>query len=343
MADPRFFTVAGPFKLGELAAMTAASLADPAMGELLVKDVAPLDQAGPDDISFLENRRYLEAFAASRAGACVTSAEHASRAPASMALLISDAPYMAFARIARAFYPPAAVEPGVAPSAVIDKTAALGPGCRVEAGAVIGRHVRLGAGCHIAANAVLGDSVSLGDGCVVGAGASISHSMIGNRVYIYPGARIGQDGFGFASDATGHVRIPQLGRVIIHDDVEIGANTTIDRGAGPDTVIGAGSMIDNLVQIGHNVQMGRGCVIVSQVGISGSTKLGDFVVIGGQVGLAGHLNIGSGVRIAAQSGVHSHIPAGAEVGGAPAIPIREWRRQMAMLVRMGKGKVRGDE
>jgi UDP-3-O-[3-hydroxymyristoyl] glucosamine N-acyltransferase len=338
MADPRFFTVAGPFKLDDLASIAGASLADPTAGERLIKDVAPLDQAGPGDITFLDNRRYLDAFSTSRGGACVIAAANAERAPADMALLISEAPYMAFAKIARAFYPSPPVEPGIAPGAMIDPTAKLGPGCRVDAGAAIGRNASLGAGCHIGANAVIGDAVTLGESCIVGACASISHSLIGNRVYIYPGARIGQDGFGFASAPTGHLRIPQLGRVIIHDDVEVGANTTIDRGAGPDTVIGAGCMIDNLVQIGHNVQMGKGCVIVSQVGISGSTKLGDFVVIGGQAGLAGHLNIGSGVRMAARSGVVSNIPPGVEVGGAPAVPVREWRRQIAMIMRMGKGK-----
>lgn len=338
MADPRFFTVAGPFTLADLASIAGASLANAADGARVVKDVAPLDQAGPDDVAFLDNRRYLDAFAASRAGACVTAAEHAPRAPGGMALLLSEAPYMAFARIARTFYPQPAVEPGIAPTAVIDPTAEIGAGTRVDAGAVIGRAARIGVGCHIGANVVIGESVSLGTHCLVGAGASISHSVIGNRVNIYPGARIGQDGFGFASGPSGHLRIPQLGRVVIHDDVEVGANSTIDRGAGPDTIIGAGCMIDNLVQIGHNVQMGRGCVIVSQVGISGSTKLGDFVVIGGQAGLAGHLNIGSGARIAAKSGVHSDVPAGAEMGGTPAVPIRVWRRQVAMLARMGKGK-----
>jgi UDP-3-O-[3-hydroxymyristoyl] glucosamine N-acyltransferase len=338
MADPRFFTVVGPFTLADLASIAGASLANAADGVRVIKDVAPLEQAGPDDVTFLDNRRYLDAFAASRAGACVTAVEHAPRAPRGMALLLSEVPYMAFARIARAFYPQPAIEPGIAPTAVIDPTAEIGGGTRIDAGAVIGRAARIGAGCHIGANVVVGDSVSLGDHCLVGAGASISHSIIGNRVNIYPGARIGQDGFGFASGPSGHLRIPQLGRVVIHDDVEVGANSTIDRGAGPDTVIGAGCMIDNLVQIGHNVQMGRGCVIVSQVGISGSTKLGDFVVIGGQAGLAGHLNIGAGARIAAKSGVHGHIAAGAEVGGMPAVPIRQWRRQSAMLARMGKNK-----
>jgi len=342
MADARFFTVTGPFRLAELATLAGASLAKEADGDRIVTDVAPIDQAGPNDITFLDNRRYLDAFAGSRAGACVTLADHAARAPAGMALLLSEAPYMAFAKIARAFYPTPAVEAGIAPSAVIDPTAEIGEGARVDAGAAIGRHVRLGAGCHIGANVVIGDAVTLGDHCLVGACASISHSLIGNRVYIYTGARIGQDGFGFASSPAGHLRIPQLGRVIIHDDVEVGANTTIDRGAGPDTVIGAGCMIDNLVQIGHNVQMGKGCVIVAQVGISGSTKLGDFVVIGGQTGIAGHLTIGSGVRAAAKSGIHTHIPAGMEVGGAPAVPVREWRRQMAMLARMGRDKGKGE-
>jgi UDP-3-O-[3-hydroxymyristoyl] glucosamine N-acyltransferase len=339
MADPRFFSVTGPFTLADLASLTGATLAPPAEGGRVIEDVAPLDQAGPDEVTFLDNRRYIDAFAASRAGACVILAEHAHRAPAGMALLLSEAPYMAFAKIARAFYPDSLPpERGIAASAVVDPTAIIGAGSRVEAGAVIGRHTRLGTDCHIGANAVIGDGVTLGDHCRIGAGASISHSLIGHRVHIYPGARIGQDGFGFASGPAGHLRIPQLGRVIIHDDVEVGANSTIDRGAGPDTVIGAGCMIDNLVQIGHNVQMGRGCVIVAQVGISGSTKLGDFVVIGGQAGLAGHLNVGSKVRMAARSGVTHDIPAGTEVGGAPAIPVRQWRRQMVMLARLGKGK-----
>ena len=157
---------------------------------------------------------------------------------------------------------------------------------------------------------------------------------------IHAGVRIGQDGFGFATGAEGHVKVPQLGRVIIGDDVEIGANTTIDRGAGPDTVIGAGTQIDNLVQIGHNVVLGRGCVVVAQVGISGSTKVGDYVVIGGQVGLAGHLSIGNKVRIAAQSGVMRDVAEGETVGGSPATTMRDWLRRVAIvdrLARKGKG------
>jgi UDP-3-O-[3-hydroxymyristoyl] glucosamine N-acyltransferase len=253
-----------------------------------------------------------------------------------MVLLVSPAPYMAYARIARAFYPPPRPVPGISPQAIIDVSALVGKGCRIDPGAVVGARAEIGEGSWVGANAVVGDGVRLGRDCFVGPNASISYALVGDRVTIYTGARIGQDGFGFASDRSGHTRVPQVGRVIIGDDVEVGANSTIDRGAGPDTVIGSGCMIDNLVQIGHNVQMGRGCVIVSQVGISGSTRLGDVVVIGGQTGVAGHLTIGSGVRIAAKSGVHQDIPAGSDVGGAPAVPIREWRRQIAATVRLGR-------
>jgi len=178
----------------------------------------------------------------------------------------------------------------------------------------------------------------LGADVRVGANVSISHALIGARVRLYPGVRIGQDGFGFALDPARFIKVPQLGRVIIEDDVEVGANTTIDRGAVPDTIIGAGTMIDNLVQIGHNVQIGRGCVLVSQVGISGSTRLGDHVMIGGQAGLSGHLTIGSGARIGAQAGVMRDVAPGETVLGAPALPMREFFRQVAALQRLAKKK-----
>jgi UDP-3-O-[3-hydroxymyristoyl] glucosamine N-acyltransferase len=338
MADSRFFTVAGPFTLGALAELCGAA---PGAGTDLAAsfvDVAPLDVAGPEHVSFLDNRKYLSAFQASRAGLCVVAPAMADKAPAGMALLLADDPYRAYARIAQAFYPVVAPEPWIAPTAWIEPSASLGEGCRVEPGAVVGARAEIGRRCRIGANAVIGEGVVVGDDCIIGASATLSHAVLGRRVSIYPGARIGQDGFGFAMSPKGHLKVPQLGRVIIGDGVEIGANATIDRGAGPDTVIGDGCMIDNLVQIGHNVQLGRGCVIVAQVGISGSTRLGDFVAAGGQAGLAGHLHVGTGARVAAQAGVMRDIAPGETVGGAPAVPMAEWLRTSAMLSRMVRRK-----
>ena len=183
----------------------------------------------------------------------------------------------------------------------------------------------------------------MGDDCDVGSCATLTYCVLGRGVIIHPGVRIGQDGFGFALGASDHVKVPQVGRVVIEDDVEIGANSTIDRGTGPDTVIGAGTKIDNLVQIAHNVRLGRGCVVVSQVGISGSTDIGDFVMMGGQAGLTGHLSIGAGARIAAQSGVMRDVEPGATVAGSPAMPVRQHWRQVATVANLArKGKKLGD-
>ncbi|MBC7906505.1 MAG: UDP-3-O-(3-hydroxymyristoyl)glucosamine N-acyltransferase [Rhodospirillaceae bacterium] len=338
MADPRFFTVAGPFTLARLAEISGADLAPGADPASEYSDVASLDQAGPGQISFLDNRKYADSFLASKAGAAIVHPDMADKAPAGMALLLSKDPYRAYAKVAQAFYPVPAPQPWVAPSAFVDPTAKIGAGCRIEHGAVIGARAEIGQRCRIGANVVIGDGVVLGDDCIVGANSTVQFAMIGSRVNIYPGVRIGQDGFGFAMGPQGHLKVPQLGRVIIGDGVEVGANTTIDRGAGPDTIIGAGCMIDNLVQIGHNVQLGRGCVIVAQVGISGSTKLGDFAAAAGQAGIAGHLTIGPGARIAAQAGVAKNVGAGETVGGTPAVPQMEWLRQSALLSKMVRRK-----
>jgi UDP-3-O-[3-hydroxymyristoyl] glucosamine N-acyltransferase len=338
MADPRFYTVAGPFTVAEIAARTGAAIAGAAEAGRLLADVAPLDVAGPDHLTFLDNPKYVNALGRTRAGAALIHPNRAAAAPAGLTLLLTPAPYRAYALAAQAFYPVLPPEPGIAPGAVIDPTARLGPGCAIEPNAVIGALVEIGRACLIGANAVIGRGCIIGDDSRIGANASLSHCILGRRVLIYPGVRIGQDGFGFAPDPTGHVKVPQLGRVLIEDDVEIGANSTIDRGAGPDTIIGAGTMIDNLVQIGHNVRVGRGCVLVAQMGISGSTRLGDYVMVGGQSGIIGHLTIGNGARIAGQSGVTRDVAPGETVMGSPAVPIRDHHRQVMLLRRLAAKK-----
>jgi len=336
MADPRFFERAGPYSLDALAALSGAAVRDPADATRLVRDVAPLETAGPDDLAFLDNRKYLDAFAASRAGAALVDERLADKAPAGMALLIAGDPYKAFARAAQAFYPQPALLPGRAPSAIVDPGAVVPGDCNIGAHVVIEAGVRLGARCQVGPNTVIAAGVELGDDCRVGANVTLSHCLIGARVVLHPGVRIGQAGFGFAPDPQAPVKIPQLGRVVIGDDVDIGANTTIDRGSGHDTEIGSGTMIDNLVQIGHNVVVGRGCILTGQVGISGSTRLGDFVMAGGQAGLAGHLKIGTGARIAAKAGLMRDVAPGETVSGIPAVPIGLFMRQVAVLQRLAR-------
>lgn len=341
MPDPRFFTRAGPFVLSDLMRLTGATLVGSPDPSFRLSDVAPLDTAGPHDLSFLDNVRYREAFSRTRAGAVLVAPTLASLAPEGVRVLTTPAPYRAYALAAQAFYPqaPSPPETSVSPGACIHEGVSLGRGCRIEAGAVIEQGAKIGDGTRIGPNAVIGRHVEIGTDCDIGANASLSHCLVGAHVRIYPGARIGQDGFGFAIDPAGHVKVPQLGRVLIGDGVEIGANTCIDRGAGPDTVIGPGTWIDNLVQIGHNVKIGRGCVIVAQSGVSGSSVLEDFAVLAGQAGIAGHLRIGKGARVGAQAGIMRDVPAGAEVMGSPGVPVRQFMRQFAWLTRAALKKV----
>ncbi|ASG20771.1 UDP-3-O-(3-hydroxymyristoyl)glucosamine N-acyltransferase [Nitrospirillum viridazoti] len=342
MADPRFFNRAGPYTLAELARRSGAEVAPGSDPDLVLSDVAALDAAEPGQLSFLDNKKYVAAFSATRAGAVVVHPALASKAPAGVALLLSRNPYKAYALCAQAFYPATAPSGKISAGAHVDPGAEVGEGTDIAAGAVVEAGAVIGARCRIGPNATIGVNVRLGDDTVIGANASLTHCILGARVTIYPGARIGQDGFGFAMDLAGHVRVPQMGRVVIEDDVEIGANATVDRGAGPDTVIGRGCMIDNLVQIGHNVHLGAGCVIVAQAGISGSTKLDHHVVLAAQAGVTGHLKIGAGAQIAAQSGVMRDVGPGEKVGGSPAVPMRQWLRQVAALGRLVRGRNEGD-
>ncbi|MBN43037.1 MAG: UDP-3-O-(3-hydroxymyristoyl)glucosamine N-acyltransferase [Alphaproteobacteria bacterium] len=340
MADSRFFANKGPIVLSDLAELAGATLSEGSDRTLLIDDVAPLDIAGAREISFLDNRKYISAFESSNAAACIVAPEHAERAPAGMALLLSETPYRGYARIAHAFYMTEAVKTGVHAKAFVDETAILGAGVTVAASAVIEADVRLGDGVVIEAGAVVGRGVTVGPGTVLGVGASLSHCDVGARCQLHPGVRIGTRGFGFDMSAEGHLDVPQLGRVIVGDDVEVGANSTIDRGAGPDTVIGDGCKIDNLVQIGHNVRLGRGCVVIAQAGVAGSSTLEDFVILAAQSGVAGHLTVAPGTQLAARSGLMRDSKPGAKLAGNPAIPAKEYFRQMAVLAKITKDRRR---
>ncbi len=329
--DPRFFARTGPHSLEAVTA--AAGLPAPSVS-LVLSGVAPLQTASPDQVSFLDNRRYASALATTGAGAVLVHPDMVPRVPAGTVALPTEEPYAAWALVAALFHPPAPPCPGIHPAAVVAPDARLDPTAEIGPLAVIGARAEIGPRCRIGPGVVIGEGVVLGPECRIGALASLSHALLGARVAVYPGARIGQDGFGFAVTPAGFRSVPQLGRVVLEDDVEVGANTTIDRGSLHDTVIGAGSRLDNLVQIGHNVRLGRGCVIVAQVGISGSTILEDQVMIGGQAGLIGHLRIGRGARIGAQAGVMSDVAEAAEVIGSPAMAVRDFFRQVAALRRL---------
>ena len=345
---PGFFARSGPFSLAELASAVGAELNG--SSDVGIGNIGPLDTAGPSDVCFLDNKKYRAQLQVTRAGACLVRPADRDLVPTTTIALVTREPYRAFAQALALFYPDAlrgapvfaapgddAVAPAVGPGGgLVHPTASLEDGVIVEPGAVVGAQAQIGAGARICAGAVVGYRCTIGRNTTIGPGAVIVCSLIGDRVLIQPGVKCGQDGFGFAMSARGHLKVPQVGRVIIQDDVEIGAGTTLDRGALNDTVIGEGTKIDNLVQIGHNVTIGRHCVIVAQVGISGSTSLGDFVVMGGQSGTVGHVRIGDGAQIAGAAHVKNDVPPGARMGGTPAVPIRQWAREVALLRRLVK-------
>jgi UDP-3-O-[3-hydroxymyristoyl] glucosamine N-acyltransferase len=337
-SDPVFFPLAEALSVQRLLELTGAKLhIENAATDSWVNAVAPIDRAGPGQLTFLENASYAAAAESCRASACFTSAKFADRFPSSVAVLVTAEPYRAYAMAAGMLFP-TSLQPqsvfgslGVSHGAIVHPSARLESGVVVDPGAVIGPDAEIGSGSIIGANAVIAAGVRIGRQCSIGAGAHLSHCLLGNRVIIHQGVAIGQDGFGFAMGARGHLKVPQLGRVVIQDDVEVGANSTIDRGTTRDTIVGEGTKIDNLVQIGHNVTIGRHCVIVAQVGISGSCTLEDYAVMGGQSALAGHLTLGMGAQIAAQSGVMNDVPRGEKWGGSPAQPLRKFFRELATL------------
>jgi UDP-3-O-[3-hydroxymyristoyl] glucosamine N-acyltransferase len=344
---PDFFSQQHELTIGEIATLTGAAPRPGAPLDRRIRNIAPLDTARAADITFLDNAEYLGELSNTGAGACLLSARFAAAAPERLAVLIAAEPYRAFVTVARALFPEA-LRPS-SPFGTSGRAAGahVHPSARVEAGvtidplAVVGPRAEIGSGTLIAAGAVIGPQVAIGRDCAIGAGVTVLHALIGDRVIIHPGARIGQDGFGYLPSPQRHVKIPQSRRVIIQDDVEIGANVTIDRGSIRDTVIGEGTKIDNLVQIAHNVRIGRHCLIAGQVGISGSARVGDFVMLGGKVGIADHVTIGDRASLGAQSGVMADVPAGARWIGSPAQPVRDFMKGVAVLRRLARGKREG--
>ena len=335
MADERFFRRHGPFTLGMVAERANVSLPPGAPCDLLLRGIASLESAGPDEASVFYDARHTQAFATSRAGAIITTAKLAAHPHNGACLVIARDPRSAFAAFGLVFHPRCVDEPGVSTTARIHPTAHIGEGCQIDAGAAIGANARIGNGCHINANAVIGASVELGEAVDVGSNATVTHALIGSHVRIGAGAVIGGEGFGIVLGPQGLMCSAQIGRVLIGDNVRVGGNCTIDRGASGDTVIGCGTMLDNLVQIGHNVQIGSNCIFAGQAGVAGSTKIGDNVMVGGQVAISDHLVVGSNVRIAGKSGVMRDIADGEIVAGYPAIAVRQWHRQNVILSRLG--------
>jgi UDP-3-O-[3-hydroxymyristoyl] glucosamine N-acyltransferase len=336
MTDDRFFPRHGPFSLGEIAERTQAVLTTEASCQRMIRGIAPLDQAGPDELSVFCDAHHADAFAATHAGAVVTTAKLAERPHYGTALLVVRDPRYAFAAAGLMFYPHDTGRPGIHATAQVDPSAVVGAGCHIESGVSIGPRVCLGVGCHIGANAVIGEAVEIGAGSTIASNATISHALIGARVRIGAGTVIGGEGFGVVLGPAGLMCSAQIGLVVIGDDVRIGGNCTIDRGALGDTVIGNGTMIDNLIQIAHNVRIGRNCIFAGQAGVAGSAIIGDNVMVGGQVAISDHVTIGSNVRIAGKTGVAQDVADGAVIGGYPAVPVRQWHRQnlaLAALIR----------
>jgi UDP-3-O-[3-hydroxymyristoyl] glucosamine N-acyltransferase len=340
MTELQFFPRPQELTASDIVALTGATPAPEADLERRIRNIAPLDRSGPADLTFIDNTKSLGALASTRAGICLSTARFAVGVPAHVTVLVTREPYRAFVLVARALFPQALQplrfcgEPEASPDASLHPTARLELDVTVEAGARIGPGAEVGEGTVIGPNAVVGPNVKIGRNCAIGVGASVLHALVGDRVIIHPGVRIGQDGFGFVPGKLGHLKVPQVGRVIIQDDVEIGAGSTVDRGANRDTVIGEGTKIDNLVQIGHNVAIGRHCLIAGQVGISGSCTLGDYVMLGGQVGLADHITIGDGAQLAAKAGVMHDVPPGEQWMGSPAMPVRTFMREVVTLRRL---------
>ncbi len=342
MSDPLFFSRTTQLSLAEIVALTQASVAAGADLSPCVYGGARFDEAELGDLAYFAHPKRVDLLRETNATACFVSERFAARVPARTVALVTERPERAFAIALARMYPSALRQgslfaaTGVNPGASIHPEARLEPGVIVDPGVVIGPRAEIGSGSIIAANSVIGPGVRIGRDCSIGAQVTLANALIGNRVSLHPGVRIGQAGLGLGSveAAPAAIVTPQIGRVIIQDDVEIGANSVIDRGSGGDTVVGEGARIGNLVQIGPDVTIGRKSLILAQASIGASTQLGEFVCVETLAGAESNLRIGSHARIFAQSGVGADIPVGAQYAGAPARPLRRWLRMLAHIERL---------
>ncbi len=297
--------------------------------------VNTLQDATANEASFLANMRYKEELSTTRAGVVLVASDLPDIEVLGKTLIRVDDPYLAFAKLQCHFHPLAVSSGEIDSSAVIDSTAALAADVEIGAQVVIGKNVTIGAGSIIGTGCIIEDDATIGERCLLNARSVVlSRCVLGDRVVLQAGAVIGSDGFGYAWTGREHMKIPQAGRVVLEDDVEIGANTCVDRGVLGDTVIHQGVKLDNQIQIGHNVEIGAYSIMASQVGISGSTKIGAGCQVGGQTGIAGHLNIGDGCKLAAKTGVTGNLEAGGTYAGFPAMPHRSWLRISALMARL---------
>ncbi len=336
MVDTAFYQNKGPFCLNYICKLTGAVMSPDADNTVKIRDIAPMETAVEGEICFFYDKKAKAKASEMKASACVTTEELKNFVPAGVVVLVHPDPKTAFLTLNQAFYAEYAPQAGVAASAKIHPSAKIGQGCFVGENVVVEENAVVGDGCRLEAGCYIGRGCVLGNNCRIGVNAYVSYTKMGDNCFIFSGARLGTDGFGFQLVNGQHVRIPQVGLLLLGNDVEVGANTCIDRGALGNTIIGDGCRIDNLVQIAHNDKMGRGCVIVSQTGIAGSCTFGDYVVTGGQAGIADHIHIGSGAQVAAQSGIMRDIEPQTVVMGSPAVPFKDYMRQVAFLQKNSK-------
>ena len=331
MPDPRFFESLPALDVAGLAEKIGAEVVRG--GDRKVSAVAPLGTASESDVAFLGDRKFSEQLKTTGAGCVIVPAAAVDSAPATAAVLVSATPQAAWAAASLLLHNPIALDVAADPASVIeDDTVRLAPGV------VLGEGARIGRGTRVGANTVIGPGVQIGRDCQIGANVTIGFALIGDRVKLYAGVRLGEAGFGAAGSKTGPVDVPQLGRVILQDGVTVGANTCIDRGAYDDTVIGENTKIDNLVMIGHNCVIGRNCLLAAHTGISGSVTVGDGVIFGGKAGVGDHLTIGDNARVAGGAGLLADIPPGETWSGYPAKPIRQFLRETIWVSKQASKK-----